>query len=175
MHYRRIVIEGACYFFTLTLENRKSNLLTRKIIELRASFRIAMECYPFVINGIVILPDHMHIMMTLPPHDSNYSQRLGFIKSNFSRQIKMFEPISHSKTVKRERGIWQRRFWEHTIRDAKDYDRHLDYIHYNPVKHGLVQKPSEWEYSSIHRYIKMGVLSKNWGHDERLFKHSCGE
>ncbi|MFI4918635.1 MAG: REP-associated tyrosine transposase [Legionellales bacterium] len=175
MNYRRLFIAGASYFFTLALQNRQSDLLTNKIDELRSSFRNTMKSYPFTINGIVILPEHMHIMMTLPPHDANYAQRLGYIKSNFSRQLEMSEPINHSRKTKRERGIWQRRFWEHAIRDEHDYARHLDYIHYNPVKHGHVQKPSEWKYSSIHRYIKMGVLPANWGHNEEFIECTLNE
>jgi len=114
-----------------------------------------------------VLPDHFHLMITLPPNDANYSQRLGFIKSCFSRQIESSEPINLSRKNKRERGIWQRRFWEHVIRDELDYSRHLDYIHYNPVKHGYVRTPSEWQYSSIHRYINAGILPQDWAcHDE---------
>ena len=127
MNYRRLFIDGASYFFTLALQNRQSDLLTKQVDVLRSSFRNTMESYPFTINGIVILPEHMHIMMTLPPHDANYSQRLGYIKSYFSRQIEMTEPINCSRKTKRERGIWQRRFWEHTIRDEHDYARHLNY------------------------------------------------
>ena len=110
----------------------------------------------------MVLPDHFHLMMTLPPDDANYSQRLGFIKSFFSRQMESLESVSVSRKNKRERGIWQRRFWEHVIRDELDYSRHLDYIHYNPVKHGYVSKPSEWQYSSIHRYISSGILLQDW-------------
>ena len=114
-------------------------------------------------------------MMTLPPDDANYSQRLGFIKSCFSRQIESFEPVSVSRKNKREPGIWQRRFWEHVIRDELDYSRHLDYIHYNPVKHGYVSKPSEWQYSSIHRYINSGILPQDWASHGEASKQLFGE
>lgn len=164
MQYRRIFIPGTSYFFTLTLQDRKSDLLICKINKLRDAFKQVIRRYPFTIDGIVVLPDHLHIIMTLPSQDTNYSQRLSFIKSTFSRQIELLEPINASRKSKRERGIWQRRFWEHLIRDELDYSRHLDYIHYNPVKHGYVKSPAEWPYSSIHRYIKSGVVPQDWAY-----------
>ena len=162
MQYRRIITPGASYFFTVVLQDRRSDLLIRKIKELRQAIKQVIERYPFIIDGIVVLPEHLHLMMTLPPDDAHYSQLLSFIKSSFSRHIELSEPISASRQSKRERGIWQRRFWEHVIRDELDYSRHLDYIHYNPVKHGYVRTPSEWQYSSIHRYINSDVLSQDW-------------
>ena len=169
MQYRRLIIPGTSYFFTVVLQDRRSDLLIRKTNELRQAVKQVIERYPFIIDGIVVLPDHLHIMMTLPAHDANYSQRLGFIKSSFSRQIESLEPISASRQNKRERGIWQRRFWENAIRDELDYSRHMDYIHYNPVKHGYVKSPSEWRYSSIHRYINLGILPRDWAyHDESI-------
>lgn len=166
---------GACYFFTLTLQDRQSTLLTRKINELRYAFQHAIKRYPFVIDGVVVLPEHLHVVMTLPSNDSNYSQRLSLIKSTFSRQISTSEPVSESRQHKRERGIWQRRFWEHLIRDEQDYARHLDYMHYNPVKHGYVKTPVEWPYSSIHRYIKKGMLPRSWGCADDFIGRLFGE
>ena len=141
MQYRRLIISGTSYFFTVVLEDRTSDLLIRKINELRRRLSRLLN---------VIHLKLMESMMTLPPDDANYSQLLGFIKSCFSRQIELLEPVSVSRKSKRARGIWQRRFWEHVIRDELDYSRDLDYIHYNPVKHGYVRSPSEWQYSSIH-------------------------
>lgn len=175
MHYRRVFTLGASYFFTVALQDRRSGLLTNKINELRHAFSLAIKNYPFVIDGIVVLPDHMHILMTLPPHDANYSQRLGLIKSAFSRQLESSEKISPSRKSKRERGIWQRRFWEHIIRDELDYCRHMDYIHYNPVKHGYAKTPSEWPYSSLHRYINLGILPRNWGCNDEFTDLAFGE
>lgn len=146
----------------MVLQDRSSDLLIRKIHELRRAFKLVIEKHPFVIDGVVVLPDHFHLMITLPLEDANYSQRLSFIKSYFSRQIEPLESINLARKKKRERGIWQRRFWEHGIRDELDYSRHLDYIHYNPVKQGYALSPSKWPYSSIHRYIKSGILSPNW-------------
>ena len=162
MNYRRVFVPGASYFFTLTLQDRRSDLLICKIKELRTAFQQVMKSWPFTIDGIVVLPEHMHMTMTLPPDDANYSQRISFIKSAFSRQLEPIECINSSRSTKRERGIWQRRFWEHLITDEQDYERHLDYIHYNPVKHGHVTSPSQWPHSSIHRYIKAGFLPANW-------------
>lgn len=174
MNYRRVFLPGASYFFTLTLQDRRSNLLICKIKELRIAFQRVMKTSPFTIDGIVVLPEHMHMTLTLPPDDTSYSQRISFIKSAFSRQIEPMECINSSRRTKRERGIWQRRFWEHLIRDEQDYEKHLDYIHYNPVKHGHVKSPSEWPHSSIHRYVNSGILPANWassgltGQDSKL-------
>ena len=174
MNYRRVFVPGASYFFTLTLQDRRSDLLICKIKELRIAFQRVIKTFPFTIDGIVVLPEHMHMTMTLPPDDTNYSQRISFIKSAFSRQIELMEGINSSRRSKRERGIWQRRFWEHLIRDEHDYETHLDYIHYNPVKHGHVKSPSQWLHSSIHRYINAGILPANWasgdvtGRDSKL-------
>ncbi|MGQ3891600.1 REP-associated tyrosine transposase [Legionella sp. CNM-4043-24] len=162
MNYRRVIAPGASYFFTLTLQDRRSDLLICKINELRHAFKQAIQAYPFTIDGIVVLPEHMHMCITLPPGEANYSQRISFVKSAFSRQVEPIELISSSRQGKRERGIWQRRFWEHIIRDEQDYERHLNYIHYNPVKHGYVESPSQWPYSSIHRYINSGILPMDW-------------
>jgi len=178
MNYRRVFVPDTSYFFTLTLQNRKSELLIHNICALRIAFQHTMKIMPFTIDGIVVLPDHMHMTMTLPPGDVNYSQRINFIKSTFSRQIEPTEQINSSRKTKRERGIWQRRFWEHTIRNEEDFERHLNYIHYNPVKHGHVQSPSQWAYSSIHRYIKLGILPHHWASlnmTEENFNQKFGE
>jgi putative transposase len=175
MRYRRILIPGATYFFTVNLLNRKSSLLTDHINQLRYAFRKAKFYYPFTIDGIVILPDHLHVVMSLPKEDRNYSLRWNIIKGVFSKQIEPEESIVISRKNKRERGIWQRRFWEHLIRDESDYEHHINYIHYNPVKHGYVTTPTEWEYSSIHRFIQAGVLPKNWGSSDEFNLPNFGE
>ena len=124
MNYRRVFVPGASYFFTLTLQDRRSDLLICKIKELRIAFQRVMKTSPFTIDGIVVLPEHMHMSMTLPPDDTNYSQRISFIKSAFSRQIEPMECINSSRRTKRERGIWQRRFWEHLISDLTHVTKH---------------------------------------------------
>ena len=169
MQYRRANVAGASYFFTVNLHNRNSKLLIEHIDELRFAFKKVRSLYYFKIDSIVILPDHLHMIMTLPENDANYSLRWNIIKSIFTRRIALFEPISQARKNKRERGIWQRRFWEHLIRDELDYIQHVNYIHYNPVKHGYVAKPSDWEYSSIHHFIKLGILTKDWASGDATF------
>ena len=162
MRYRRLYTPGASYFITVTLANRDSNLLTENIEKLRNTFKKVLHQHPFTINAIVILPDHFHMLITLPDGDAAYSKRIRLIKYHFSKTIMDKEIISKTRQKKAERGIWQRRFWEHTIRNEKDYALHIQYIHYNPVKHQYVLNPVDWKYSSIHRYIKEGILKKDW-------------
>ena len=119
--------------------------------------------HPFRLDAIVVLPEHIHAMWTLPQGDSDYAIRWMLIKSAFSRQLPKTEPHNSSKKKKRERGIWQRRYWEHLIRNEHDYERHVDYIHFNPVKHGHVEHASDWQYSSIHRFICEGLIDRSWG------------
>jgi len=162
MLYRRSRDCGATYFFTVNLADRQSNLLMDYAATLREAFRQVRHRHPFHIDAVVILPDHLHTIWTLPDGDNDYPMRWSLIKSGFSRAIKINEPRCKSRVSKRERGIWQRRYWEHQIRDEMDYNHHVDYVHINPVKHGYVSRASLWDYSSIHRYIKMGVINADW-------------
>jgi len=164
MQYRRVKTPGACYFFTVNLAKRKGSLLIDEIEKLRQAFHKVKLKHPFKVDAVVILPDHLHMVMSLPEGDANYSQRWNLIKGCFSRSIECTERISIVRKKKRERGIWQKRFWEHLIRDEKDFKRHVDYIHYNPVKHGYVRSAADWKYSSIHHYIAMEILPRNWGY-----------
>ena len=148
MYYRSVYVPGATCFITVNLLDRKSTLLIDHVDKLRHSFQRIRQLYHFEIIGIVILPDHFHMMISLPDGDSNYSLRLRLIKALFSTQLERKEKIALSRRKKGERGIWQRRFWEHHIRDQTDYDHHLNYIHYNPVKHAYVQNASDWPYSN---------------------------
>lgn len=175
MQYRRSDIKGASYFFTVNLNNRKTRLLVDYIEALRSSFTHVKQRHPFVIDAMVVMPDHLHAVLTLPQNDNNYATRWMLIKSVFSRNIPKHETISPSRASKRERGIWQRRYWEHLIRDEHDYQSHIGYIHYNPVKHGHTQNPVDWPYSSIHQYIKRGELPNNWGGDYKASKKNRGE
>ncbi len=161
-YYRSAVVPGSTYFFTLNLQDRSSNLFIQKIDALRFAFKKVQQNHPFNIDAIVIMPDHCHMLMTLPEDDVDYSQRLSLIKAAFSRQIEPHETVSKSRQKKRERGIWQRRYWEHAIRNPIDYEHHVNYIHYNPVKHGYVKNPVDWQYSSIHRFIRQGMLDGQW-------------
>ena len=153
---------GGCYFFTVNLAQRKQTLLTEKIELLRESFRIVKDRCPFNIEAIVILPEHLHTIWTLPEADDNFSCRWRQIKAHFSRQVEKGERVSRSRQSTHERGIWQRRFWEHQIRNEADFIAHANYIHYNPVKHGYVRYVADWPYSSFHAYVKRGVLPLNW-------------
>src|SRR3954454_16667142 len=155
--YRRNAVAGATYFFTVNLADRRRSLLTDNIEPLRAAFRGTRVRHPFTIEAIVLLPDHLHAIWTLPDGDADFAVRWSLIKANFSRALPQDEPVSHSRRRKRERGIWQRRYWEHTIRGEDDLVRHIDYIHFNPVKHGYVDRVSNWPYSSFHRIVRLGL------------------
>lgn len=161
-HYICAYVPGGTYFFTVNLLERKRCLLVEHIEALRNAFRIVKQQRPFRIDAIVILPDHLHCIWAMPPDDCDYSTRWRLIKSAFSGAIEPGERISRRRQVKSERGIWQRRFWEHAIRDQDDFDRHFDYIHYNPVKHGWVEKVSDWPHSSFHRFVRLGFYPENW-------------
>ncbi|MCI5136960.1 MAG: transposase [Candidatus Electrothrix sp. AR1] len=162
MRYRRARVPGGTYFFTVNLAERKRTLLVDHIDDLRNAVRKVQTDHPFRIDGWVVLPDHLHAVWTLPEGDADYSMRWALIKGGFSRSIPADERRSKSRISKGERGIWQRRFWEHLIRDERDYTTHLDYIHYNPVKHGYVRSAAQWPYSTFHRYVEQGMYDKNW-------------
>ena len=135
--YRRNFIPGGCFFFTVNLADRRLRLLTENVEALRSAFRESCQRHPFAIDAMVVLPDHLHTVWTMPEGDRDFARRWRLIKSTFSRNFAAGEPVSASRAAKSERGIWQRRYWEHTIRDEDDLGRHIDYIHINPVKHGL--------------------------------------
>ena len=162
--YRRPYIPSATWFFTVNLAERKGNrLLVDKIDILRDVFAETKQQYPFRMNAVVVLPDHLHCIWTLPEDDANFSIRWNMLKGAFSKRIEKSERISVSRKCRRERGIWQRRFWEHCIRDELDYNRHVDYIHWNPVKHKWVKNVHDWLHSSFHRYVEKGIYPINWG------------
>jgi len=162
MRYRRARIAGGTYFFTVNLADRRSRLLVERVDDLCDSVRIVRQRHPFDIIAWVALPDHLHAIWTLPSDDGDFSMRWSLIKAGFSRRIERCETVRRTRAAKRERGIWQRRFWEHLIRGERDLRRHIEYVHYNPVKHGHVTHAREWQYSSIHRYIKRGNLPADW-------------
>lgn len=163
--YIRDKTKGGTYFLTMTLLDRKSELLTTHINEFRRAYQLTQQNHNFELNAMVMLPDHIHMLITLAENSDNYAVIISSIKTHFSRQIKKSasETISHSRVRSRERGIWQRRFWEHRIRDDLDYQRHMDYIHYNAVKHGYVARPSDWPYSTFKRYVSEGIYRSDWG------------
>jgi putative transposase len=142
---------------------------------LRRVYRTVTESYPFETVAICVLPDHLHAIWHLPESDSNFPLRWNLIKGGFSRGLASGHPRSLSKLSKREKGIWQRRYWEHVIRDDADLARHVDYIHFNPVKHGLVSRVCDWPHSTFHRYVERGELPLDWGGDVRDVPGAFGE
>jgi len=162
--YRRNRIQGGCYFFTVNLlERHNNNLLIDRIDLLRDVVKKVRKRYYFHINGWVVLPAHMHFIWTLPEDVHDYATRIRLIKSLFVKKLPKQEHCSTVRQRRGERGIWQRRYREHTIRDEQDYIRHMDYLHYNPVKHGYVEKVAEWPYSTFRRLVNLKVYPKNWG------------
>jgi putative transposase len=164
VRYRRNFVHGGTYFFTVTLLDRNSSALVDHIGALRAAFRASRRERPFMIDAIVILPDHLHAILTLPEDDADFSGRWRRIKGHFSSRM-IAAGASVSRHPNGDYALWQRRFWEHTIRDEDDYARHVEYIHFNPLKHGLVSRVREWPYSSFHRYVRLGILPNDWAGD----------
>ncbi len=159
--YRRAYQQGGCYFFTVVTFKRFKYLAKPENIQrLRDAFQHVMLSYPFTIDAIVVLPDHIHCIWILPEGDDDFSIRWRLIKRYVSVGINV--PV----TQRGEKKVWQRRFWEHLIRDEKDWQRHMDYIHYNPVKHGFVKSPIDWPHSSFKTAVKQGYYEKEWGCDE---------
>jgi putative transposase len=156
--YRRLRVPGSSYFFTVNLADRGSDGLIRNIETLRRAVANTRARHPFTIDAWVVLPDHLHAVWTLPEGDDDFSTRWATIKRLYTWAQEDDEPRSASRRAKRERGIWQRRFWEHMIRDDHDFRAHVDYVHYNPVKHGLAAAPAEWPYSSYHRAVARGEV-----------------
>ena len=163
--YRRLLIQGGMYFFTVVSNERRPILTSQRNVDLlRRCFISTSKDHPFSLDAIVILPDHLHTIWTLPAGDSDFSTRWRLIKGAFSRHFQLEgERISDSRARKAERGVWQRRFWEHAIRDQEDLNRHVDYIHYNPVKHGLASSPGTWRYSSFSSFVRRGCYEPDWG------------
>lgn len=167
-NYRRNVIPGATYFFTVNLLERHHNdLLVREIERLRQAIRHVRSMRPFHIDGWVVLPEHMHTIWTLPAGEHDYSQRWSAIKAIFSRSLPSGERCSPVRQARGERGIWQRRFWEHTIKDESDYARHMDYLYFNPVKHGHVHRVQDWPYSTFHHLVAAGIYPREWSGGEQ--------
>jgi putative transposase len=177
MRYRRDLTSGATYFFIVVTFRRTPLFAQPENVErLRAAFRDERARRSFIIDAVAILPDHIHAIWTLPPGDADYSMRWRNIKRSFTAAIDPDQRphVFVSRQHKKEQAIWQRRFWEHRIRDQEDFNRHVDYIHYNPVKHGYVSRPGEWPYSSIHSYIRQGILPPDWGASPIVMPDSIG-
>jgi putative transposase len=180
--YRRFLLAGGTFFFTLVTYDRKPifiNPLVRDL--LREIWKKVVQKHPFQTEAICLLPDHIHCIWTLPQDNAKFSLRWSEIKRQFTyRYLNEIKPIlekSASRVKRGEASLWQRRFWEHTIRDEVDLNNHINYIHYNPVKHGLVSNVKDWEFSSFHKYVKLGMYTEDWGsgEDGRLSKMDFGE
>jgi len=165
VRYRRNRIAGATYFFTVTLRNRRSDLLVREIDALRDAWRGARTRVAHTMIAAVVLPDHLHAVVRMGDETSDYSRLWQDIKKGFTRRLQADGPMP---------SPWQARFWEHTVRDAADLQAHVDYVHINPLKHGLVGRVVDWPYSSFHRYVRNGDLPADWAGDVSIL-HGCGE
>ena len=166
--YRRIKKGGGTYFFTVVTQGRSPILTSPEVRQaLREGIFQVRQTMPFSIEAWVLLPDHLHTIWTLTENDDRYAARWALIKSYVTKSSKnLFGPgenFSKSRSRRKEGGVWQRRFWEHIIRDELDFQRHLDYLHWNPVRHGYVKIPMDWPYSTIHRFVARGLYPPNWG------------
>lgn len=174
VRYRRNFLAGGTFFFTVALADRKSSALVDHVSTLRMAFRIARHERPFTVDAIVILPEHLHAIWTLPPGDADFSGRWKRIKAHFTHRL-----VAAGTPVQRHRNgeyaLWQRRFWEHTIRNEQDFARHLDYVHFNPVKHRLVSRARDWPYSSFHVHVRRGLLPADWAGDVDEVRMDFGE
>jgi len=160
--YRRYRVPGGTYFFTINLLERPSDLLVRRIDALRQAVRRTRRERPFAIDAWVVLPDHMHCIITPPEGDDDFSIRIKAIKIRFARAIPATERRFGTRVARGEQAIWQRRFWEHAIRDDNDYARHMDYVHFNPVKHGYVTFARDWPFATFHRLVQTGLYPADW-------------
>jgi putative transposase len=170
-NYRRAFVPGGSWFFTVNLLDRRQTLLVDQIETLRAAVAATRQGHLFTIDAFVVLPDHLHAVWSLPAGDSDFSTRWRLIKNRFARALPKQEPLNAARIARNERGIWQRRFWEHLIRDEADYARHVEYCYINPLKHGFVTRVRDWPYSSFHRDVRAGIFPLDWAGDSE----TCGD
>jgi putative transposase len=166
--YRRANTKGSTYFFTVNAYQRRPVLAKEPVrVALREAIALTRATHPFQIEAWVLLPDHLHCIWTLPPDDASFSVRWAMIKQHVSKRCHAYAAphgeLSASRRNRKEVGLWQRRFWEHQIRDEEDFARHVDYIHWNPVKHGYVRRAADWPHSTFHRFVERGAYAKDWG------------
>lgn len=174
-NYRRANVPGGTYFFTVALQDRRGRLLVEHVATLRHAFLTTRAARGFDLLAIAVLPDHLHCVWRLPDEDADNAIRWRQIKREFSRALDPLEPRSESRRKRGERGVWQRRYWERLIVDQDDLRAHVDYVHFNPVKHCQVRCAVDWPYSSIHRYIRRGDLTAEWGGDGGLRREGCAQ
>ena len=166
MQYRRAIAPGGSFFFTVVTDRRRPVLASDEAVDaLRNAFRSVRQSRPFHVDAIVVMPDHLHCIWTLPPGDTDFATRWRLIKTGFTKHCPetLRRAPDAARLKKGEQALWQHRYWEHQLRDEADFARHVDYIHYNPVKHGLALSPLEWAYSSFGRYVEAGVYASDWG------------
>jgi len=164
----------------VTAGRKKILTLPQSRRALRSAIDDTRKLLPFIIEAWVLLPEHLHCIWSLPEGDGDFSKRWGMIKAGFSKQVRGLLEQERLLTVSREKhretSLWQRRFWEHAIRDEEDFRRHVDYMHYNPVKHGLVERVSDWPHSTFRNYVAKGIYSEDWGGgDAKGFDQGFGE
>ncbi|MBD9467993.1 transposase [Pseudoxanthomonas sp. PXM01] len=164
-NYRRVLVPGGTYFFTVNLRERHRGLLVEHIESLREAFRITKAARPFHLVAIAVLPDHLHCVWRLPQGDADNARRWAQIKGFFSVRLPMQDARPSRRIARREQGVWQRRYWEHLIRDEDDLRRHVDYVHINPVKHGHAARAVDWPHSSFGRWVARGVYAEDWAAD----------
>ena len=174
-NYRRVWVPGATYFFTVNLLDRRRRLLAEHVDQLGDAFRTARAARPFSIVAYAVLPEHLHCVWTLPEGDADNATRWRHIKTLFARALPADEPRSARRLAKSERGIWQRRYWERLIRDEADLHAHIEYIHFNPVKHGHAAQAAGWAHSSFHRYVRCGLVPSDWAVGDEDGARSMGE
>lgn len=165
MRYRRAFTPGATLFFTVVTHHRRPILASAEAIDvLRAALRTVRQSRPFQIDAMVVLPDHLHCIWTLPPQDADFATRWRLIKTWFTKHspAALRAQPDAARAAKQQQALWQHRYWEHLVRDEEDYARHADYIHYNPVKHGWAASPADWPYSSFQRHVAVGIYPPDW-------------
>ncbi|MBS4099324.1 MAG: transposase [Sulfuricella sp.] len=177
MRYRRSDTPGATYFFTVVTFRRYPIFAApENPALLKSALRYVMARHPFTIDAMVVLPDHLHCLWTLPEYDADFATRWMLVKSHFSRHCdaRFKSSPSAARRAKGEQTVWQRRYWEHQIRDEADFAAHCDYIHYNPVKHGLTATAADWPHSSFVRFVERGIYPADWGNDPADFAEGIG-
>jgi putative transposase len=174
VRYRRNFVAAGTFFLTATLADRRSTILTDHAAALRSAVKLTRRQHPFTLDAVVVLPDHLHLILTLPEADADFAIRMSLIKRRFTAAV-ITAGVAVARHPNGELALWQRRFWEHTIKDDRDFERHVNYIHFNPVKHGLVTRVLDWPYSSFHLHVRRGLLPEDWAGESRLGEGSFGE